>query len=208
MGFFDRNRKALIAQGIDPARLPPGQYSTDRFPVLHVGDVPDYGNLDSWSLRVFGAVEREVTFSWAELLALDSVDITVDIHCVTKWTKFDMSWRGVPLDAVLERVGVRSSATHLVEHAEHGYTTNLPLASVRGVDEHNQPKAFLAHTYNGVPLEPEHGYPLRLVVPALYFWKSAKWLRGLEVRVGDQLGFWERNGYHNVGDPWREQRFS
>jgi DMSO/TMAO reductase YedYZ molybdopterin-dependent catalytic subunit len=208
MGFFDRNRKALEAQGIDPVRLPPGQYSTERFPVLHVGDVPNYSNLDTWSLRVFGAVEREATFTWSEFLALDSVDITVDIHCVTKWTKFDMQWRGVPLDAVLAHAGVTGRATHLIEHAEHGYTTNVPLASVTGVDERGQPRAFLAHTYDGVPLEPEHGFPLRLVVPALYFWKSAKWLRGLELSVGDQPGFWEQNGYHNVGDPWREQRFS
>jgi DMSO/TMAO reductase YedYZ molybdopterin-dependent catalytic subunit len=207
MGFFDRNRKALIAKGIDPARLPPGQYSTDRFPVLHVGDVPTYGDLSTWSLRVFGAVEQPVTLVWDELLALGSVDITVDIHCVTKWSKFDTVWRGVPLDTVLAAAGVDPAATHLIEHAESGYTTNVPLSEVRGLDLQGQPRAILAHQFDGDVLEADHGYPLRLVVPALYFWKSAKWLRGLELSVGDQPGFWERNGYHNVGDPFREERF-
>lgn len=207
MGFFDRNRKALAARGIDPARLPPGQYSTDRFPVLHVGDVPRYPDLSSWSLRVFGAVDREVTLSWDELLALGSVDVTVDIHCVTKWSKFDTVWTGVPLEAVLTAAGVDPRATHLIEHAEHGYTTNVPLSEVRGADAAGQPRAFLAHRFAGQPLERDHGYPLRLVVPALYFWKSAKWLRGLELSIGDQPGFWERNGYHDIGDPWREERF-
>jgi DMSO/TMAO reductase YedYZ molybdopterin-dependent catalytic subunit len=207
MSFFDRNRRALAARGIDPARLPPGQYSTERFPVLHVGDVPAHGDLGQWSLRVFGAVERPVTFGWDELLALGSAEMTVDIHCVTKWSKFDTVWRGIPLDAVLGVAGVSSDATHLVEHAEHGYTTNVSLASVRGTDAAGRPLAMLAHTFAGAPLEPEHGSPLRLVVPTLYFWKSAKWLRGLEVSIGDQPGYWERNGYHNIGDPWREQRF-
>jgi DMSO/TMAO reductase YedYZ molybdopterin-dependent catalytic subunit len=207
MGFFDRNRKALIAKGIDPARLPPGQYSTDRFPVLHVGDVPEYRDLSTWSLRVFGAVEQPFTLGWDELLGLGSVDITVDIHCVTKWSKFDTVWRGVPLDTVLAAAGVDPAATHLIEHAENGYTTNVPLSEVRGVDAHGQPRAILAHLFDGEALAPDHGYPLRLVVPSLYFWKSAKWLRGLELSVGDQPGFWERNGYHNVGDPFREERF-
>lgn len=208
MSFFDRNRKALAAKGIDPKRLPPGQYSTDRFPVLHVGDVPSYGDLSGWSLQLFGAVERSLTLTWDELLALGSVDVTVDIHCVTKWSKFDTTWTGIPLETVLTAVGVDPAATHLIEHAEFGYTTNVPLSEVRGADSTGQPRAFLAHHFDGQPLDADHGYPLRLVVPALYFWKSAKWLRGLELSVGDQPGFWERNGYHNVGDPWREERFS
>ena len=207
MGFFDRNRKALAARGIDPARLPPGQYSTDRFPVLHVGDVPRAPDLSTWSLRVFGAVDRETTFGWDDLLALGSVEVVVDIHCVTKWSKFDTVWTGVPLETVLATAGVDPAATHLIEHAEQGYTTNVPLAEVLGVDAAGQPRAVLAHRFGGQPLEPDHGYPLRLVVPALYFWKSAKWLRGLELSIGDQPGFWERNGYHDVGDPWREERF-
>lgn len=206
MGFFDRNRKALAEQGIDPSRLPPGQYSTRRFPVLHVGDVPD-ADLSAWTLRVFGAVETPLELSWGELLDLGSIDMTVDIHCVTKWSKFDTVWQGIALDRVLDAAGVRSEATHLIEHAEHGYTTNVPLDAVRGVDAGGRPSAMLAHTFDGHPLEPDHGFPMRLVVPALYFWKSAKWLRGLELSVGDRPGFWERNGYHNIGDPWREERF-
>jgi DMSO/TMAO reductase YedYZ molybdopterin-dependent catalytic subunit len=207
MGFFDRNRRALAAKGIDPARLPPGQYSTDRFPVLHVGDVPRYGDMSGWSLRVFGAVDRPLTLTWDELLAFGSVDVTVDIHCVTKWSKFDTVWSGVPLDAVLVAAGADAAATHLIEHAEFGYTTNVPLSKASGADAAGQPRAFLAHHFGGRPLEPDHGAPLRLVVPALYFWKSAKWLRGLELSIGDRPGFWEQNGYHDIGDPWREERF-
>jgi DMSO/TMAO reductase YedYZ molybdopterin-dependent catalytic subunit len=208
MSFFDRNRKQLAARGIDPARLPPGQYSTDRFPVLHVGDVPDYGDLSTWTLAVGGAVDRPTTLDFDGLRSLPQVDVTVDIHCVTKWSKFDTTWRGIALDTVLDLVGVSASATHLIEHAEHGYTTNVALEDVSGNDPQGRPKAFLAHTFDGAPLDPDHGFPLRLVVPALYFWKSAKWLRRLELSNGDQPGFWERNGYHNVGDPWLEQRFS
>jgi DMSO/TMAO reductase YedYZ molybdopterin-dependent catalytic subunit len=208
MGFFDRNRKQLAASGIDPARLPPGQYSTDRFPVLHVGDVPRYNDLSTWKLDVFGAVATPVTFGWDDLLALPQVDVTVDIHCVTKWSKFDTTWRGVALETVLAAAGIGPGATHLIEHAEHGYTTNVPLADVLGHDAAGQPRSLLAHTFDGAPLEPDHGFPLRLVAPALYFWKSAKWLRRLELSVGDQPGFWERNGYNNVGDPFLEQRFS
>jgi DMSO/TMAO reductase YedYZ molybdopterin-dependent catalytic subunit len=208
MSFFERNRKALAAAGISPDRLPPGQYSTDRFPILHVGDVPDYGDLSTWTLSIDGAVDRSITFTWADLLAVPSVETTVDIHCVTKWSKFDTTWRGVALDTVLDAVGVRPEATHLIEHAEYGYTTNVPLDAVRGVDPAGRPKAFLGHTFGGQPLEPDHGYPLRMVVPALYFWKSAKWLRRIELSVGDQPGFWERNGYHNDADPFREERYS
>ena len=126
---------------------------------------------------------------------------------MTKWSKFDTAWRGVPLGSVLAAAGVDPAATHLIEHGENGYTTNVPLDEVRGLDAIGQPRAILAHRFDGENLDPDHGYPLRLVVPSLYFWKSAKWLRGLELSVGDQPGFWERNGYHNVGDPFREERF-
>ena len=200
MGFFDRNRKALEAKGIDPARLPPGQYATDRFPVLHVGDVPDYGDLSGWDLRIFGRVEREVTVTWDELLALPTVELTADIHCVTKWSKFDTVWTGVPAAALLDRAGVLPSATTVMAHAEYGYTTNLPLGVVR--------EAVVAYRFGGEPLEPDHGYPVRLVAPPLYFWKSAKWLRGLELLDVDRPGFWEQNGYSNEADPFREQRFT
>lgn len=202
MGFFDRNRKDLERRGIDPARLPAGQYVTERFPVLHEGGVPDYGDLAGWTLRVFGQVERELTLSWPEVLELPATDLTVDIHCVTKWSKFDTAWRGVSVRTVLDLAGVRPEARHVLQHAESGYTTNVPLTDV--IDR----PALLAYEYDGKPLAPEHGYPLRFFVPHLYFWKSAKWLRGIELLAEDQPGFWERNGYHNYGDPFREQRYS
>jgi DMSO/TMAO reductase YedYZ molybdopterin-dependent catalytic subunit len=202
VGFFDRNRKALAARGIDPARLPPGQYTTERFPVLHVGAVPDYApDLSDWDLRIFGAVEHPYVLSWAELLALPAVEVTQDIHCVTKWTMLDTVWKGVPVRDLLDRAGVSAAAAHVVEHAEGGYTTNVPLADIADT-------GMVAYELGGEPLEPDHGYPARVVIPHLYFWKSAKWLRGLEVSVLDRPGFWEVNGYHNYADPFREQRYS
>ena len=207
MGFFDRNRKELEQRGIDPDRLPPGQYFTDRFPVLHAGGVPDYPDLSAWDFRVFGLVDREVRLSWDELRALPSAELTTDIHCVTKWSKFDTVWTGVPFDAIAELAGIRPEATHLMCHAEHGFTANVPLADVTGTDDGGRPKAMLAYAFGGEPLEPDHGYPLRFLVPHLYFWKSAKWLRGLELLPADQPGFWEQNGYHMYGDPFREQRY-
>lgn len=204
MGFFDRQRRVLERQGIDPARLPPGQYVTDRFPVLHAGDVPSYPSLDAWDLAVFGKVGREIRLSWAALMALPSREVTVDIHCVTKWSKMDTTWKGVPLEAVLDAAGgLADGATHLMLHAEYGFTTNVPLRDALGEGS----VALLAYEYDGRPLEPEHGYPLRFLLPRLYFWKSAKWLRGIEVMAGDRPGFWERNGYHMHGDPFAEERY-
>ncbi|GAC1320163.1 MAG: sulfite oxidase-like oxidoreductase [Acidimicrobiales bacterium] len=202
MKFFDRSRKELERQGIDPARLPPGQYATARFPVLHAGSVPTYRDLSAWNLRVFGMVERELTLSWQDLLDLPAVELTVDIHCVTKWSKFDTVWKGVAFQTICELAGVHADARHLLEHAEFGYTTNVPLADV------TERPALLAYEFDGAPLAPDHGFPLRFFVPHLYFWKSAKWLRGLEFLSLDQPGFWERNGYHNYGDPFREQRYT
>jgi DMSO/TMAO reductase YedYZ molybdopterin-dependent catalytic subunit len=200
MGFFDRNRHELEQKGLDPSRLPPGQYLTERFPVLHVGEVPEY-EPGTWSLRVFGAVERELVLTEDDLRALPSTTLTTDIHCVTKWSKFDTTWTGVRVRDLLERAGVREGSGFVVGHAEFGYTANLPLAdAVR--DE-----CLVAWAYEGEDIEPIHGGPVRLVVPHLYFWKSPKWLRGLEVRESDAPGFWERNGYHNYGDPFLEQRF-
>ena len=199
VGFFERNRRNLVEQGIDPARLPPGQYVTERFPVLHVGDVPEYDE-GEWSLSVSGLVDRPFSLSFDELVALPSVTSTHDIHCVTKWSKFDTTWTGVRVRDLLERAGVQADATHVVEHAEFGYTTNLPLADIT-TDE-----AIVAYAFEGEPIEPIHGGPVRIVVPHLYFWKSAKWVRGLELRSEDSPGFWERNGYHMYGDPFREQR--
>jgi DMSO/TMAO reductase YedYZ molybdopterin-dependent catalytic subunit len=207
MGFFDRNRKALAEKGIDPSRLPPGQYFTDRFPVLHAGSVPEYPDLSSWDLRIFGLVSEEKTLSWDEVLALPSTEVVVDIHCVTKWSKFDTPWQGVPFDEVTKLVSPLTSATHLMCHSEYGFTSNIPLEDVAGLDDAGNPKAMLAYQFDGQPLAPEHGYPLRFFVPHLYFWKSAKWLRGLEFMADDRPGFWERNGYHMYGDPFREQRY-
>lgn len=199
VGFFDRNRKELIARGLDPERLPPGQYLTDRFPVLHVGDVPTYAP-GEWNLTIAGLVERPFTIDLEQLRAMEPVTLTFDIHCVTKWSKFDTTWTGVRVRDLLERAGVREGATHVVEHAEYGYTTNLPLADIT-TDE-----AIVAYAYEGEDIEPIHGGPVRIVVPHLYFWKSAKWVRALEVKDRDEPGFWERNGYHMYGDPFTEQR--
>ena len=199
MGFFDRNRDQLVAKGYSPARLPKGQYLTDRFPVLHVGDVPTY-EPGEWKLTISGLVDHPFTIGLDELQAMPSVSLTFDIHCVTKWSKFDTTWTGVRVRDLLARAGVQRRATHVLEHAEYGYTTNLPLADI-STDE-----AIVAYAYEGEPIEPIHGGPVRIVVPHLYFWKSAKWVRTIEVRDSDQAGFWERNGYHMYGDPFREQR--
>jgi len=202
MGFFDRNRSRYVAQGISAERLPPGQYWTERFPVLHVGAVPDYGDLSGWSLRISGLVEREITLSWAELTALPAVEVTVDIHCVTKWSKFDTVWTGVRYRDLLALAAPLPEATFVQQHAEFGYSSNVPLTDVMGDD------ALVAYRFDGQPLDADHGYPVRTFVPHLYFWKSVKWVREIELMDADQAGFWERNGYHMYGDPFREQRFS
>jgi len=199
MGFFDRNRQEVAAKGHDPARLPPGQYLTERFPVLHVGDVPTYAP-GEWNLTIAGLVDEPMVLSFEELCAFEQVVITTDIHCVTKWSMFDTTWRGVRVRDLLAAAKVSPGATHLMGHAEYGYTANLPLADATRDD------AIVAWEFNGEPLESVHGGPVRLVVPHLYFWKSPKWLRGLEPMTGDKPGFWERNGYHMYGDPFLEQR--
>ena len=199
MGFFDRNRKEVEEKGFDPSRLPPGQYLTDRFPVLHVGDVPTYAP-GEWNLTIGGLVNNPFALTFEELTALPSVTLTTDIHCVTKWSKFDTVWRGVKLKDLLDRAGIQSDATHVMGHAEYGYTANLPLEDVL-LDE-----SMVVWEYEGEPIEPIHGGPARLLVPNLYFWKSPKWLRGIELMNADKPGFWERNGYHMYGDPFREQR--
>ena len=199
MSFFERNRQEVAAKGLDPARLPPGQYLTDRFPVLHVGDVHAYAP-GEWSLTVNGLVERPFTIGLDDLKAMPSVTLTFDIHCVTKWSKLDTSWTGVRVRDLFAMAGVQPRASHVMEHAEYGYTTNLPLADIT-TDE-----ALVAYAFEGEEIEPIHGGPVRIVVPHLYFWKSAKWVRGLELIDGDQPGFWELNGYHMYGDPFREQR--
>ncbi len=189
---------------VDPAvadRIPPGQYRTEKFPVLHYGSVPR-ADLATWDLRVWGEVDSPFTLSWEQFRTLPRKRVDTDIHCVTRWSKLDTAWEGVPIQAILEMAQVRSSATHVLSHAEQGYTANLPLSVLDDDD------VLLADTFDGRPLDPEHGYPLRLLVPKKYFWKSAKWIRGLEFLDHDQSGFWERYGYHNDGDPWKEERFS
>ena len=200
MSFFDRNRKALAERGIDVSRLPPGQYHTERFPVLHAGSIPDV-DLDEWDFTVDGLVASPRSWTWDEMAEMPTDDITTDIHCVTKWSKFDTRWRGVSTRHVWDQFEVDPSATHVMVNAYHGFTANLP------IEDFLAPGNLFAHTYEDEPLEPEHGYPLRLVVPHLYFWKSVKWVRGFTVMSGDSPGFWERNGYHMYGDPFKEQRY-
>ena len=194
-----RGKRQAKELGIDPERVPPGQYLTERFPVLTVGPNPDY-DLASWDFRVWGEVERELTLSWDDLKSLPQREVTTDIHCVTRWSKLDTVWRGVPVKEVLDRAGVKPSGTHVMAYSDGGYTTNIPLRSLLDDD------VLLAHTYAGEPLARDHGAPLRLLVPKRYFWKSAKFLRRLEVMSEDRMGFWELNGYHNDADPWAEQR--
>ena len=194
-----RGRRQAEQRGLDPARIPPGQYLTERFPVLTYGANPAY-DLKSWSLSVDGEVETPFALTWDELMALPQHEVTVDIHCVTRWSKLDTTWRGVRVSDLLERAGVKASGTHVLAHSDGGYTTNLPVSAL--YDEN----VLVAHTYAGEPLEHDHGAPLRLLVPKRYFWKSAKFLRRLEILPEDRQGFWELNGYHNDADPWTEQR--
>ncbi|MGH8915034.1 MAG: sulfite oxidase-like oxidoreductase [Acidimicrobiia bacterium] len=184
--------------GVDPSRVPPGQYVTYDFPVLSAGPTPRTP-LDQWTFEIRGLLDEPRSWTWAELDSLSSETVTVDIHCVTKWSKLDTTWSGVSLDFLLD--GVETAATHVMAFSDGGYTTNLPLADVTGG------KAWVATGYDNAPLAPEHGGPARLLVPHLYFWKSAKWVRGIELLAGDRPGFWERYGYHNYGDPWQEQRY-
>ena len=186
--------------GFDPARLPPGQYLTEKWPVLHAGSVPRT-DLATWDFRVWGEVERPMTLTWDALRELPTREITIDIHCVTRWSRFDTSFRGVHWSELAKLVRPRPSARFVVAHAEQGFTANVPIEAIE--DEN----ALVAYEADGAPLTAEHGWPLRLVVPSRYFWKSAKWLRGLELRATDQPGFWERYGYHNDADYWKEERY-
>jgi DMSO/TMAO reductase YedYZ molybdopterin-dependent catalytic subunit len=199
--FGERGKRRASALGIDPERLPPGQSPTLKWPVLSVGATPRVDRTQ-WILSIDGAVDEPYVLDWEKLLAEPQTDWTGDIHCVTRWSKFGMQWRGVSVRALLERARPHPEATHLLAHAYGGYTTNLPLSDVL---DH---PAFIAHQAEGRPLEPDHGGPARLLVPHLYLWKSAKWVSRLEVLEGDRLGFWEDNGYHHRGDPWHEERYS
>ncbi len=196
----------IINEGFVPKRdkndrLPPGQYEDRGFPVLSLGPTPDVSK-DEWKLNVLGLVDNKLSWNWNEFLKLPQEDVVKDIHCVTKWSKFDSKWRGVSMDHIMKMVGVQKNATHLIAHSYDGYSTNLPLADV------SNGKAWVAISYDGGDIPAEHGGPARLLVPHLYFWKSAKWLERLEFIDHDIPGFWETRGYHNYGDPWKEQRYT
>jgi len=184
-----------------PGRLPPGQYETRDFPVLSAGPTPRT-QLDKWDFAITSG-DRAMRWSWKELLALPHETPTVDIHCVTKWSKFDTNWEGISVDTLLGAAAASGVAEKpfVIAKSDGGYTTNLPLADVTGG------KAWVAFGFGGAPLDPEHGGPARLLVPHLYFWKSAKWVRGLTLIDRDEPGFWEQLGYHDRGDPWKEQRY-
>ena len=199
--FRSRAEKKLVEKGLDPARLPPGQYLTEKWPVLHAGSVPKT-DLSTWDFKVFGEVEEPVTLTYESLQALPQMEITIDIHCVTRWSRFDTSFKGVHWRELAELVRPQPTARFVLAHAEQGFTSNVPLEALE------DDAALIAWDADGEPLEREHGWPLRLVVPSRYFWKSAKWLRGLELLSADQPGFWERYGYHNDADYWQEERYS
>ena len=180
-------------------RLPPGQSLTLKFPVLTYGPIPPF-NPATWDLKAFGEVEKEMRWSWTDFMLLPTVTLTTDIHCVTRWSKFDTVWEGVRFRDLAELVGVKPTAKHVIAHCDYGYTTNVPLEDML------EENVLLAYKFDGKPLEPEHGGPMRTLVPKLYFWKSAKFVRGIEFSPVDKPGFWENAGYHNYGDPWQEER--
>jgi DMSO/TMAO reductase YedYZ molybdopterin-dependent catalytic subunit len=204
------DRRKLEEQMAKEGRLPPGQSLTIKFPVLHYGSVPHFDPA-TWRFRIWGEVEEEVSWTWEEFNQLPQSEVLLDIHCVTKWSKFDTKWKGVALNSLVEKgiLKVKSTATHVMQYAQGGYTTNLPREMVL------QDNFLLATQFNEEPLTPEHGFPVRGMIghfperPNLktaYFWKGAKWLTGLEFLTEDQMGFWEKAGYHNEGDVWKEQR--
>ncbi len=196
--FFRREqneREQAVAE-----RLPPGQYLTEKWPVLHYGNVPKV-DLKTWSFALTGLVDEPVTLSYDELMKLPRREVKRDIHCVTRWSMLDSTWEGIPIADVLQLVKVKPEATHVMVHAEQGFTTNLSL------DDLVRNENMLVDKRNGETISPEHGWPLRLFVPHLYFWKSAKWIRGFEFMQDDRPGFWEQYGYHMHGDPWQEERY-
>ena len=190
----------MAAAGYDPARLPPGQHLTEKWPVLHAGSVPRT-DLTTWTFRVFGDVEQPLELSWAEFNDLPRSSNIQDIHCVTRWSRFDAHFEGVHWCELAKLCSPKPSAQFVIEHAEHDFTTNIPVSFLEAEN------ALLVTHADGEPLTPDHGGPLRLVIPGKYFWKSAKWLRAIELSAVDQPGFWERYGYHNEADPFQEQRY-
>jgi DMSO/TMAO reductase YedYZ molybdopterin-dependent catalytic subunit len=201
MPLFRSKAEDKVRQaGFDPARLPPGQYFTEKWPVLHAGDVP-HVDIAAWTLELTGEVEQPVTLSYEQLRDLPATEITTDIHCVTRWSRFDAQFRGVRWRELAKLCRPKPSAHFVIAHAEHGFTSNVPLEALE--DEN----ALIVYQADGEPLTPDHGYPVRLFIPTKYFWKSAKWLRGIELSAVDKPGFWERYGYHNNADFWQEQRY-
>jgi DMSO/TMAO reductase YedYZ molybdopterin-dependent catalytic subunit len=198
MAFISRAFKGKRREGVSSSRVPPGQHVVGDFPVLSAGPTPKIA-LSEWTFSLIGEVDEPKRWTWTEFRSLPTETFTVDIHCVTKWSKLDTGWTGVSLDTILG--DVQTAADYAVAFSEGGYTTNLP------VDDLTGGKAWIAFEYDGRPLDPEHGGPARLLVPHLYLWKSAKWVRGISLQAEDEPGFWESNGYHNYGDPWREQRY-
>jgi DMSO/TMAO reductase YedYZ molybdopterin-dependent catalytic subunit len=199
MAFISRGFRGRARDADESGRVPPGQYVTRDFPVLSAGPTP-HTPLEKWTFGITGELDEPRTWAWDEFRALPSERFTTDIHCVTKWSKLDTVWEGISVDTLLE--GVETEAEYVLAFSDGDYTTNLPLEDVTGG------KAWVVFAYDDQPLEPEHGGPARLLVPHLYFWKSAKWVRGLELTADNQPGFWEMYGYHSYGDPWREQRYS
>ena len=193
-------RKRLEREHRDAGRLPPGQALTLKWPVLHVGAIPEFDPA-TWRFSVAGLVERPFELTWQEFQSLPRVRVQADFHCVTTWSKFDNVWEGVSLRTIVERAGPKPQARYVIQHCDGGYTTNTPLEDLL------RDNVLLADTHSPEPLTPEHGGPLRMIVPHLYAWKSAKWIRGLEFIAEDRAGFWEERGYHMYGDPSREQRF-
>ena len=198
--FRSKAEDKVREAGYDPARLPPGQYLTEKWPVLHAGDVPDV-DIATWTLSISGEVEEPVTLSFDELRALPATEVTTDIHCVTRWSRFDAEFKGVHWQELAKLCRPKPTAKFVIAHAEHGFTSNVPLAALEDDD------ALIVYEADGEPLTPEHGYPVRLFIPTKYFWKSAKWLTGLELSSIDKPGFWERYGYNNNADYWNEERY-
>jgi DMSO/TMAO reductase YedYZ molybdopterin-dependent catalytic subunit len=198
--FRSKAEEKVREAGYDPARLPPGQYLTEKWPVLHAGEVPT-ADLTTWDFRVWGEVEEPLTFTFDELRALPATEVTTDIHCVTRWSRFDARFRGVHWSELAKLCRPKPTARFVIAHAEAGFTANVPLAAI------DDEQALVATEADGEPLTPDHGFPVRLVIPSKYFWKSAKWLRGLELTPVDKPGFWERYGYHNDADYRQEQRY-
>ena len=197
----DNERKSREREMKAAGRLPPGQSLTLKWPVLHEGAVPRFDPA-TWDFGIAGLVESAFQMSWAEFTRMPMREVQADMHCVTRWSRFDNRWEGVPFNEVAKRARIKPEAKFVMVHAEHGYASNVPLADLM------RPETLFALKHDGAPLPLDHGYPLRLVVPNLYAWKSVKWVRGIEFLAADAPGFWERNGYHSYGDPFKEQRFS